>query len=321
MKYRTLHLNDLHFAKQNPTSRKDDYNGELFELLDQVYQIAALLKVNAVCIAGDIFHNKGVVPWDVLIKLLEWGQRVQSVAALVTISGNHDQTHDRYESIEQTPYGALISSGLFTDISRRMFPLGQEGPVLYGVPWPDGAKPDAFVNLPPEVDIVLAHGFATAEGTERWGVHCHRYEHLAAVAPRVRVWHFGHDHTDHGVFQLPNGAQVINVGAVARGALDQDTLLRQVKVALVEYDPQHDTRAKITQVALKQRPVDDIFDLDRHKARVEERHQLDTFLDDLQQGLSGVLDVDYLTVLNAMPLDDTVRERVRQYIEKAEAVA
>lgn len=318
---KSLHLNDIHFAKANPTSRKDDYNGELFDLLDQCAMITEKLQLDVVCIAGDIFHNKGVAPWEVLIKLLTWGQRIRDTgAALLTISGNHDQQHDRYESIGQTPYGVLVSCGIFLDISRSHW-VSKDGVLIAGVPWPDGAKPEAFGAGLENADIVMAHGFATPEGLERWGVYCHKYEALGQKAPRVRVWHFGHDHTDHGVFGLPNGAQIINVGALARGALDQDSIVRQVKVALVDYDPEVMTKAKVVQITLRQRPSDEIFDLDRHKTRVAERHQLEAFLDELQTGLSGVLDVDYMSVLGGMQLDDTVRERVRQYIERAEAVA
>lgn len=312
-----LFTNDWHFAKTNPTSRVDDYNAELFGLLEQLAILVKHFQCEALCLAGDIFHNKGLAPWDVVIKLLAWGRQLP--CEIFTISGNHDQQHDRYESIGQTPYGVLIGSGIFTDISRRAVQVGGDhGPVIYGVPWPDAAKPDAFKVIPDGVDIVMAHGFATSEGIERWGVFCHKYDDLVTASPRVRLWHFGHDHTDHGVFRLRNGAAVINIGALARGALDQDTLARQVKAAVV--CNVQTASPDVMQIALKTKPVEEIFDLTRYRERRAEQQHLDAFLDELQRGLSNVLDVDYETLLGTMPLDDAVRARVRQYIEQAEAV-
>ena len=314
-----LHTNDWHFAKQSPSSRVDDYNAELFGLLQQLLLLVRHFQCDALCIAGDIFHNKGLAPWEVVIRLLEWGQQVRQTCPLFTIMGNHDQQHDRYESIGQTPYGVLVGSGIFEDISRRVRKVGVYGPTLYGVPWPDGSRADAFAQVPPDVDVVLAHGFATAEGTERWGTFCHKYDDLARAAPHVKVWHFGHDHTDHGVWRLKNGAKVLNIGALARGALDQDTLARQVKAAVVEFEPGGSREPEVQCFVLQQKPAEEIFDLQRHRERVQEQQHLEQFLSELQAGLGGVLDVDYRSVLDRMPLDGAVRDRVRAYLERAEA--
>lgn len=318
-----LCTNDWHFARQNPASRVDDYNGELFGLLHQLLLLVRHFKCSALVIAGDIFHNKGSATWETVIRLLEWGKQVRETAELLTIMGNHDQQHDRYESIGQTPYGALIGSGVFVDISRQLHPVGIYGPKIYGVPWPDGSRPDAFDAIPPEADMVVAHGFATPEGIERWGVYCHKYEDLIRKAPHVKIWHFGHDHSDHGVWKLANGAHVINIGALARGALDTDSIARQVKAAVVQHDNRTATWhcGGVQQIALRQKPAEQIFDMERHAERVREQQHLDAFLDSLQGGLSGVLDVDYEQVLAALPLDDKVRGKVQEYIARAEAAA
>jgi hypothetical protein len=307
--------NDWHFAKTNPVSRTTDLNDELFDFLGQVSKIARHFRADAVTVAGDLFHNKGLAPWDVIVKLLEWGRALP--CPVLTIMGNHDQTHDRFESIGQTPYGALIASGVFTDISRQAISLG--GVTFYGVPWPDGSRADAFKAIPDGVDVVLAHGFATIEGLEQWGVHCHKYTDLAVQQPGVRVWHFGHDHADHGIFTLPNRAMVVNLGALARGALDTETLVRQVKVGHIELLPGQQPKAQ--SIVLKQRPATEVFDVVRHRERKAEQAQLETFLTELQAGLNGVLDVDYTTVLAGMPLDAAVRAKVLDYIGKAEVTA
>ena len=157
-----LCTNDWHFANKNPGSRIDDYNGELFAFLDQLLLLGRHFQCGAILVAGDLFHNKAQVGWYVLHRLLSWGLQVrESGIELLTISGNHDQKDDRYESLQQTPYGVLVASGVFTDISRRAHRVKGNGPTVYGVPWPDGALPDAFKGLPEGVDVVVAHAFAT----------------------------------------------------------------------------------------------------------------------------------------------------------------
>jgi DNA repair exonuclease SbcCD nuclease subunit len=312
---RILCTNDWHFAKTNPASRKDDYNEELFSLLDQLAKAVAVLKVDALCVAGDIFHNKGASTWDTVVRLMDWGQRIRRSCRLLCVAGNHDEQHDRYESIGNTPYGVLTGSGIFEDISRRTVTVS--GVAFYGVPWPDGGTPDVFKQIPEHVSVVLAHGFATVDGEEQWNTYCHKYSDLALQAPQVRLWHFGHDHSDHGVFKLANGAQVVNIGALSRGALDYDSIIRQVKTAVAEIHP---GSLDVKQFVLQQKPADQIFDLDRHRERVQEQQHLNAFLDQLQTGLSQVLDVDYRQVLASMALDANVRERVESYISRAEAV-
>lgn len=318
-----LCTNDWHFARRNPASRIDDYNAELFAAIEQIAKLARLAKVSAVLIAGDIFHDKGSARWDVVVRLLEWAWGLQQDGIhVLSIAGNHDELHDRFDS-SATPYGALTSSSLFRDVSRGYKILtamdGPEvGPKVYGVPWPDGSKPDAFDALPADVEVVMAHGFATPEGQERWGCYCHKYDDLAIKAPQVRLWHFGHDHTDHGVYVLKNRAKVVNIGALCRGALDHDSILRQPKVALVDLSGAEPT---VVQVELKVPTAEEIFDLNLHRQRTEERAQLEHYLAQLSQGMEGVIDVDYHKVLAAMTLPENVRTQVQSYIERAETYA
>jgi hypothetical protein len=194
-------------------------------------------------------------------------------------------------------------------------PLGPAPVGLYGVPWPDALSPEAFATVPANADVVLAHGFATPDGGERFGVFCHQYDALAVAAPRVRLWHFGHDHSDNGVYTLRNGAKVVNLGALCRGALDTDNLTRQVKVAIATIPAAGDVT--VQQVALKTVPVEQIFDLQLRQRKVQEHQQVEAFVQQLKDGLVG-LTADYQTALAAMPLDAAVRARVQAFIAEAE---
>ena len=65
-----VHLNDTHLHPKNPVSRTDDYNEEIFTVLDQVGRIARHFKADAICHAGDWFHKASRVPWPPLVRLL-----------------------------------------------------------------------------------------------------------------------------------------------------------------------------------------------------------------------------------------------------------
>lgn len=309
-----VHLNDTHLHPKNPVSRTDDYNEEIFTVLDQVGRIARHFKADAICHAGDWFHKASRVPWPPLVRLLTWASDLKKDGiAILTIPGNHDLEHDRYESLTGLPFGALIESGLFQNVTQQV--VGG----VFGVPWPWASRPVAEWPhvVPPTAQVVLAHAYATPQGEPQYGQHCHRYEDLAVFAPHVKVWHFGHDHTDHGVWTLAeNGAKFINVGAVARGVLDYDTLTRQVKVAITRLE--EGAPPQVQQIALKLKPVEAVFDLPLREKKRQEQAEIDAFVAELTGNLSRLMTVDYLALLESLGLEDLVRRTVDSYIQRAE---
>ena len=321
-----LLTNDWHFATKTPVSRTDDYNAELFGLLAKVARLSRHVKAEAILHAGDVFHDKGRVPWAIFARLSAWlaEEWARGAGAMIGVPGNHDMRFDRRDTLPETPFGALAAALLFRDISHEVYALqdvmgtGEVRTVMvYGVPWPDAAQPDAFTAVPPEVEIVVAHAFATPEGGERWGQFCHRYSDLVAAAPHVKLWHFGHDHSDNGVATMANGAVIVNIGALCRGALDTDNLTRTVKVAIADLPPRGPVT--VTQVDLQALPATDIFDLQLRAQKVAEHEQVERFVAQLRTGLDAIGQVDYRQVFAAMPLDAAVREKVRAYIDAAES--
>jgi hypothetical protein len=308
-----VHLNDTHLHHKNPVSRTDTFNDEVFLVLGQVARIARHVKADAICHAGDWFHKASRVPWPPLVQLLMWASDLmRDGIRVLTIPGNHDLEQDRYDSLSGLPIGALFESGLFYNVSG----LPSHGGRIYGVPWPLAAQPlEKWPVIPETAQVVMAHCFATPEGQPRWGQHCQRYDELAAFAPHVRVWHFGHDHTDHGVWSATNGAKFINLGAAARGVLDYDTLTRQVKVAVSRVDG---FKAEVQQIALKLRPVSEVFDLDLREQKQRESAEIAQFVQQLHGALPSLLTVDYLALLDGLGLEQSVRSMVDAYIARSE---
>lgn len=314
-----LFTNDWHIAAKDPASRLDDYNAEIFSCLDQTLRAALLLKASAICVSGDFFHDKKAkLPYAALVALIQWFAACRrNNIRVIGIPGNHDEQDDRYESLPSQPLGIFFESGLLLNCSNSLVWANEKTLGVYGVPWPDAAKPEAFRDVPGSAAIVLGHAYATIDGQPQYGQHCHKYEDLARIAPHVRIWHFGHDHTDHGVTKLSNGAYVINIGALSRGSLDADNLARQVKVAYAQFD---ETGVKVFQVALKVPPADQVFDVKLRTQKRLEKQQVATFIAQLTrpEALFGMDGSDYQTVLRDMPMEDAIRARVEGYIAKAE---
>lgn len=314
-------FNDTHFSIKNPVSRTADYNEELFGFLDQIRQLAVHTYAKGILIAGDLFHDKqerARLPYAVLYRLTQWLAFCKSLGITVmAIPGNHDLIHDRYDSLPGRPLGVLFETGLLVNLSWHTVEI--DGIRIIGVPWPDAIEPDVFRRVPKGTDVVVAHAYATEEGGTNYGQFCHRYEALGGAAPGVRLWHFGHDHSDHGVYALHNQAKVVNIGALARGAMNTDNIIRRVKVAAVTIQP-GDAQVIVQQVVLRQAPAEDVFDLKLRMAKAQEHAQIEAFVKQLSSGLSG-LAPDFKQTLQGLPLDAAVRAKVDEYIQKAEVVS
>jgi predicted phosphodiesterase len=308
-----VHLNDTHLHHRNPVSRVDTFNDEVFLALGQAARIARHVKADAIVHAGDWFHQSNRVLWPILVQLLMWANDLaRDGIPILTIPGNHDLEHDRYDSLSHLPIGALFESKLFHNISY------QSHGGVFGLPWPTAAQPvEEWPNIPADVRVVVAHCFATVDGQPRWDQHCQQYEELARYFPHVCVWHFGHDHTDHGVWTAANGAKFINLGAAARGVLDYDTLTRQVKVAVSRLEP-GSASASVQQIALKLKPIEEVFDLLLREQKAAERQEIEQFVQQLHGNLAQLLTVDYLALLDDLGLEAAVRGMVDSYIDKAE---
>lgn len=311
--------NDWHFAVKNPVSRVDDYNAELLTLLGQILKLAVHVRASGIVVAGDLFHDsKSRYPTPLLVQLIRWLVECRRAGVKVfVVPGNHDLTHDRYESLDQQPLGLLIESGLVVNCARTLVWANDKTLGIVGVPWPDGSTLDAFTSISGSAQLVVAHGFATPEGGEKYGVPCHKYDQLAVAAPHVKVWHFGHDHTDHGVYTLKNNAKVVNLGALCRGALDTDNITRQVKVAIASF-PDGPGDATVQQVALKMAPASEIFDLQLRERRVKERQHIAQFVQQLANGLLLVPETDVKALLDGLVAEAGVRARVVAYLDTAE---
>jgi DNA repair exonuclease SbcCD nuclease subunit len=324
-----LLTNDLHLSHRGPQSRLDNWQETIFEKLGQIEALAIKLNVAAILIAGDIFHSKSKITFATLLRLMIWGYRLKAHGIRVlAIPGNHDEVHDRYESLDSQPLGVLFQSGAFENVTGNPVVLSERRDdadpqatltvSVSGLPYPQAMSRDEFDKLPAhpncEVNILMAHCYATVEGGSYFGEPIHKYEDLAALP--YEVFHFGHDHSDHGVVEVA-GKTFVNIGALTRGSIAQDDANRAVKIALLTVTAPW--TVDVQQVRLKFKPAHEVFDLDLHAKKQRENVMIQEFVGSLSGDLAGVTaDHNFKDIVGGMTLTDTVRARAIRYIEESE---
>lgn len=312
--------NDAHLAHKGPATRTDDYQEAIFGKLEQIKRLAVAINATAVLLAGDVFHHKVKVAYGTIYRLMEWCFSLQAQGVeVLAIAGNHDEQHDRLDSIPSQPLGLLFKCGAMKNVAEHPRHYNTTPAVaVYGLAYPDAEDPAGFerfrdLKLSEQGAVLMAHCFATAEGGSSFGEHVHRYADLLDLP--FNVFHFGHDHSDHGVTTL-DGKHFVNIGALARGSLSEPEINRVVKVAIVEFEPH---KVHVQQVKLQTAPFMSIFDLQLHEQKVRSKHDIELFVADLSARLDATGPVDLRTRLDTLSLTAEVKRRVLDYLTSAEA--
>lgn len=316
---RLILTNDIHMAFKGPVTRLDDWPEALFAKLEQVGTLARKLGAGAVLIAGDFFHMKSRSSFAIIYRLMDWCYALKRDGILVIgVPGNHDEVHERLDSVSTQPLGLLFKSGAVIDASYDTVTVNDVA--ITGIPYPDARDLENWERLPKPLarhSIVMAHYFATPQGGQVFADTYLSYGELTRFP--FNVFHFGHDHSDHGVSRIdtPEGSKFfVNVGALGRGSIAKEDISRDVKVAVVEF---HEGETKVQQVRLKVSPAGEIFDLTLKAQKDRERQEIEQFVGQLSSDLATTGRVDFGERVGRLDLPDVVRKRVIGYIEAAES--
>ncbi len=325
-------LNDVHLSHRGPQSRLDDWQEAIFGKLDQVSKVAKKVGARAVCIAGDVFHHKSRIAYATVLRLMVWAFDLKAAGIdVLVIPGNHDEVHNRLDSIETQPIGLLFASGAFIDVSfgykayRYFEPKPGDSAVagpdvaILGMPFPDAMDLGNYQRIadirkacPAPRALLMAHCFATAQGGTYFGQPIHPYAAFNDLP--FDVFHFGHDHSDHGVAQMGDKF-FINIGSISRGSLAMDDLKREPKIALVEFGE----AITVKQIKLKVAPVAEIFDLALKAQKDREKGEVEAFVGQLKDDLAVAGPISFKDRLGTMEIPEKVRTRVQSYLDSAEA--
>lgn len=309
-----VHLTD---PKSSPSVRSESYTEDILAKLDFVAETAADQECAAILILGDLFHLKAPSRnshWLV--------QRTHEVLTskkipVIVVPGNHDLQHDRLDSLESQPLGALgrMEGIEILDGAHQKFPI-------FGIPylqdWHDlPYYIEAYTDCNPRDDgwIVGMHAPIFPPGEEP------PYEYLASedvaqalsYRPHTLVA-YGHIHDPHGFYQPePDGPEFANLGAISRGSLHAETLKRKPQVYV--YDVV-DGEAEIFDVP--HRPIEEVFALQAVLSQKQEAVKMTDFLAGLDSSALTMTSTDaVVAAAKDAELQPTVIEAVVQLIEYA----
>lgn len=297
-----LCVGDVHLSDKPPSKCTDSYNDDLFDLLAEIVKVSGDRSVDAVVLAGDIFHIKqpSRTSHRTVQRMIDV---VQSFPCDVYgVVGNHDIQHDRIETIFQTqPFGVLLQAGM------KLLDGWAVGLPLYGVPWQQNWQDAsaAFREWRAHWDLAEDAGVSDMNPRALLVTHAPLYppgEELPwenIPASTVAEWmggeghlYYGHVHDLHGVFQS-GGVTFCNQGAISRGSLQESDFNRKPAVTIwhsgVE-GPAAFERVELTSA----KPGDQVFRVAEHVAKVDYQVRLDAFLSAIGEStvaVSGIEDV------------------------------
>ena len=268
-----LYRTDTHVRDKNPVSWKGNYAAEIWDNLTQIGRYAEEYSVNAVLDGGDYFDVKSAQRNS--HSLVTQSARIHLAYPCPTYSvvGNHDITYNNLDTLERQPLGVLHESKVFRNLGEQVFEDGGLRVRVVGMPYSPFrtlAELQALKKKPGDTFLVaVVHQLAghnpppTVE--DFFGEPVFNYADLVSE-DGPDVWLFGHWHKDQGIVEI-DGKQFVNQGAVSRGSLVRENILRTPKIAHIEADA---TRIWASPLPLIVLPAEEVFDLER-----KERHESD----------------------------------------------
>ena len=124
-----LCVGDIHLTDRPPAMCTEGYTDDILDMLSYVARLEKAINADAVVWSGDVFHYKqpSRTSHATVMKLLRVAQQYQN---LWVVTGNHDISSDRLDSLDKQPLGVLYEAGVLKELVGWHPTLP-----LYGVPW------------------------------------------------------------------------------------------------------------------------------------------------------------------------------------------
>lgn len=318
-------VGDIHLSDRPPASCTESYLDDILEMLAYVAKLEKATKAGAVVWAGDVFHHKqpSRTSHATVLKLAKVAQQYQRPPLVVT--GNHDITSDRLDSLEKQPLGVLYEAGVLQELVGWHPTLP-----ICGIPWQQrwlspGTIQEAF-ECWREASSLRGESQASVDLSKALAVtHAPIYPPTVAdnvmfeLLPLPEVskamdnagyLYYGHIHEPHYHFEV-DGVTYANMGAISRGSLHEYNLARKIQVAI--WTPEHG----FVPVDIPHKPANQIFKLAEAQEKKTEKMSLDTFLAEVG---SATLDISstgsIIDHVRRMEIEENVKSKSIQLLEE-----
>lgn len=321
---RVILVGDIHLSDRPPSSCNEGYTDDILDMLSYIAKLEKALKADAVVWAGDIFHHKqpSRTSHGTVLKLMKVAQEYDN---LWVVTGNHDISSDRLDSLEKQPLGVLYAAGVLQELNGWHPTLP-----IFGVPWQQHwlapGTPEEALDYWRE-DAKAMEGGSNANKL----VVTHAPIYPPTVADNVLFelvplagagglseamgnegyLYYGHIHEPHHIFDV-DGVTYANMGSISRGSLHEYNLARKIQVAF--WTPEHG----FVPVDIPHKPASEVFKLAEAKEKKEEKMSLDSFLADVG---NATLDISstgtIIDHIRNMEVEEPVKKTAINLLEEA----
>jgi hypothetical protein len=302
---------DWHASETPPGRRGDDYKSAILGKIDYVRQLTERYNGAALC-GADVFHHKSPKhagnSYRLIVELYH-ALRSFPTGRVYGSVGNHDLSMDRMDSLPRQPLGLLISIGAYHNLNVEpvMFHNADESVkvVVETFPYAGGEEtlerllqsgprlPDTY-----RVGIVHAYGVSGGAGT-LFGERKIGYNEVKDLDYDFFLW--GHDHSRHETETVGNITH-INLGSIARAALDTDVKDRPVVATLLSFAADG-IRMKECPIPVK--PLEVCFrTADKGMEAVAKSEEVKGFLEEMDQTVDGIQTADPAVIVKELCQDD-----------------
>ena len=283
---RVICVGDIHLSDRPPASCYDTYSDDILDMLAYVAKLEKAVRAEAVVWAGDVFNHKqpSRTSHRLVGKLTKVAQLYQRPPLVVT--GNHDITSDRLESLENQPLGVMYATGALRELAGWHPTLP-----IFGVPWQQrwlspGTIEEAFEGWRERASSIRDHANRYNVTNSLAVTHAPIYpptvadnvlfdllnlEEVADAMGNTGYLYYGHIHEPHYKFDV-DGVEFANMGAISRGSLHEYNLARKIQVAL--WTPEFGFQP----IDIPHKPASEVFKLAEAQEKKEVKMDLDSFL-------------------------------------------
>lgn len=322
---RFLTFTDVHISAFNPSSRLGSYKADIMDKLDQIRRVGIALKVDFFLFGGDLFNLKAPMrnPHDMNGELIDLFKSFP--APIYSTEGNHDLRNDSYETFNEQPIRVLYSAGAL--IQARDIPLTINDLKVRVRSFPFTEQPD-FAALPKankedDLSICILHLYSSPTGGNLFKTKVTSYPEISQLGDDIFM--IGHYHIDQKIFKgdyMGKPQWFINVGAIARGVLTEDSMERTPKTAYMEIkmDDTGQLQVESKMLKLKVRPAAEAFMVEKHQEEVQRTREAEEFVKKLREDLENKVEsMDTVDEeIKALDLDTIVLGKVQYYLQEAD---